>query len=250
MIFTEFFPVRAAVQLQLFRVFKPVYLLALLYLAGFFVRSLDRADGFGEAVIPVLGVMALLYGANYWREGTVLLLGAAFFLVRRRKPVPFPAWAGAVAAAALLLGLYAYAREGWDFSIAAAQPPHWQAVQTWAREKTEPGAVFIVPPTWSHEGFRLGSNRVIYGDWKDGTMAAWSPEFGIEWLRRMRRLGLNKPARLEEDFRARREKDFLEIASEPWAGKNPVYLVHFADGPTLGFTPVYRNSRYLVYRIR
>jgi len=249
MIFTEIIPLRLAVQLQLFRVYKVIYLLGLVLFSRAFVRMVEESDSPTSFLAAPLLSLGFLYGSNRWREGVFLLLILAVWLHFRARSGAFKNWAGSILAASLLLGVYAYDGEGWDFSINTAQPPHWQAVQNWAREHTGPQDIFVVPPTWAHEGFRLGSGRKIYGNWKDGTMANWDPDFGREWLRRMRRLGLNDPEEFEADFRRLSELDFLALAADLKPPGGAVYLVYFADGDTLGLPPVYRNPRYVVYRL-
>lgn len=250
--FTEIVPVRLAVHLQLFRAFKPLYCIALIFFAEFFVRAVDAAGGWRGVLLPVFAGMALLYGAFHWREAVVLLAALAGFArySRSRGAALSPGrWSAALCALAVLAGVRAWAEEGGDFKIGNAQRPQWLAVQRWAREATPQDAVFIVPPTWSHEGFRVESERAVYGDWKDGTLANWDPAFGAEWLRRMRSLGFSGEGSLEADFRRLGEIEFKAVARRLRAqGSGSVYLVGFADD-NLPFPLAYRNPAYVVYRL-
>ena len=87
-----------------------------------------------------------------------------------------------------VIGAGGYRRQGsW---LANAQESGWLEVQVWAKENTRSHDVFIVPPNRS--GFRVESERTIYGDWKDGTQMFFNPDFGFEWFRRMKALGYKK----------------------------------------------------------
>jgi hypothetical protein len=151
----------------------------------------------------------------------------------------------------LVLGAGAYARRGGFVGIGNAAAPRWLEVQTWARCNTDTGDQFIVPP--DHLGFRNRSERTIYGDWKDGTMAFWSPAFAREWLRRMKTLGLDEIRRRRherfEGFKRLQEADVMTIAAEMTKGGGRVFLVVTHQHPGLRFREAYRNPAYRVYQV-
>lgn len=67
-------------------------------------------------------------------------------------------------------------------------PDAWREAQAWARENTRPEQRFLcLPPL---ENFRTLSQRPEFGSWKDGTLANFSPEYVVEWRRRMELLGM------------------------------------------------------------
>jgi len=66
-----------------------------------------------------------------------------------------------------------------------AMDPNWQEAQEWARntKNTKVDALFLVPPQQSW--FRIGSQRAIVGDWRDGTQLYFSADFTPKWSERM-----------------------------------------------------------------
>src|SRR5439155_13320887 len=81
-------------------------------------------------------------------------------------------------------------RVAWGFSYDDAQEPAWLDVQRWARDHTGRADAFIVPPLLDGE-FRVESERTVYADVEDGGLMNGNPTYGIEWLRRMQRLGMD-----------------------------------------------------------
>lgn len=59
-------------------------------------------------------------------------------------------------------------------------------IETWARTQTAPDALFLTPTGMAN--FRIGSERSIVGDWRDGTQLYFSSAFGPEWITRLRDL--------------------------------------------------------------
>ena len=109
-----------------------------------------------------------------------------------------------------------------------------------------------MPP--GHDGFRVESERAIYGDWKDGTQAFFNVEVGREWMIRMQRLGYRSdmPVRgltgmevLDEAYRKLGHDELIDIADE--IGSSKVYVVDFAGATRWTEDPAYRNEEYAVY---
>ncbi|MBI4422263.1 MAG: hypothetical protein HY554_00960 [Elusimicrobia bacterium] len=203
----------------------------------------------GVAWIPVTALIqwhpgrSLIYlvpfAAAYCAKLCVDWLGGRFAAHRR---------AAALAATALVLAAgRAVEAEGppRPLRLASDQPAAWLYAQLWARSQTPRSALFIVPPSLG--GFRAGSERSVYAEWRDGTMSFWDPELGEEWLRRMRSLGLTSPETLWEDYLRLREPAFSAIAGAH-AGRAVFAVVPQGRHP-LSFPVAYRNEEFAVYRI-
>jgi hypothetical protein len=61
----------------------------------------------------------------------------------------------------------------------------WVAAQEWARSNTPAGSVFLTPDRAG--GFRIHSERPVVCEWRDGTQAYFSADFGKKWWRRRRK---------------------------------------------------------------
>ncbi len=266
--FTEMIPLTAVVQLQLFRSIFFLYVFAAVYL-GANLSAACRAEGsMGQLFFGLIAGLALLYNARAWAVAlaalALLALGAAAYRRQHGRAVRDGAFATAALILAAGLGLAAALFRG-GVSLENYPNEPWRDVQLWAQQHTGIRAGFIVPPLWETQGFRVFSERTIYGDWKDGTQMFFNPAFGREWFRRMQQLGYGsgriapgeKPARLDSllksGFLALREPDFTHIAAEMrQAGREalgPVYLVTFAEQRTIGFPEVYRNQRFRVFAV-
>ena len=125
-------------------------------------------------------------------------------------------------------------------------------MQDWARQSTDPAAVFIVPP--ESVGFRIGAERTSYGDWKDGTLGFFDPNFAREWMRRMRVLGFDSDrseigaSGVRQDFRALTMEAVSAIAGDGWDDPGPLYVVLRADAEPLPLPVSYENARFVVHR--
>ena len=58
----------------------------------------------------------------------------------------------------------------------------WADLKLWVRNNTEQRAVFLVPLTL--EDFRIGAQRRIWVDWKEGARVMWAPWTYAEWRER------------------------------------------------------------------
>jgi len=140
------------------------------------------------------------------------------------------------------------------FTIEVRQDKDWGAVQLWAKDNTDINDVFITPP--AIEGFRIQSERSIYGDWKDGQQAYFNPEFGYEWEKRMNALGMNNlykckenPHILEDNFRKLSMDRMDTIARDIRMNGHKVYLVTYADVALKNFSRMYQNTNFAVYLV-
>ncbi|MFC7554799.1 DUF6798 domain-containing protein [Pseudoroseomonas wenyumeiae] len=70
-----------------------------------------------------------------------------------------------------------------DLEGARPGTPEWLDMQQWARQNTPVEARFLLPP-WP-SGFRIGAQRSIWVDFKQGATAMWAPETYAEWRQRV-----------------------------------------------------------------
>jgi hypothetical protein len=146
-------------------------------------------------------------------------------------------------------------------SASVADPQRWKMfewslnhgdsfeLQTWARLNTSSDSVFLVPP--NEGGFRIGSLRSSWGEWKDGTSVYLDPEFAPTYLNRMNELGIheapmkpNTPNSMPGIYRRQSLEHLLMIARE----NHLQYIVQYADVP-YNATPVYSNPSFRVYAV-
>ncbi|HXH19990.1 MAG TPA: DUF6798 domain-containing protein, partial [Chitinophagales bacterium] len=133
------------------------------------------------------------------------------------------------------------------FSIKNAQEKNWLSVQMWAKQNTPLDAAFIVPPHL--EGFRVESERALYGEWKDGTQMFFDPLFGSEWMRRMKMVGYNEGKPLRESYNELKEDDFERVAREMKNGHSKIFAVVTSDAKRLAFPEIYSNNKFTVYEV-
>jgi hypothetical protein len=168
----------------------------------------------------------------------------AGFLARtneNRTKAVAPVCVAVVAAAGIICALQAP-----RFSIENAQLPLWIDAQRWARGNTARADRFITPPRL--EGFRIESERGIFADWKDGTLANFNPAYGRQWLARMALLGVRDKGSLEGALSRLADGDLIRITREMGPG-GAVYAVAAAADPARGFETVYRNQGFTIYRV-
>ncbi len=111
------------------------------------------------------------------------------------------------------------------------QIPEWQEVQQWARNNTSQQCVFLVP--FTSEGFRVYSQRPTTGEYKDGTLSFYSPDFAYLWKNRLDDL-YNWEKNDDKTLRELQEKyNFSFIISE----------TYFSDNLNL----IFKNNVYRIY---
>lgn len=253
-LFVEFLPVSMVVQLQLFRSSDFLLIFAVLYYANYVYHELFASAPLASKAAAVFLCVGLLYEAARWMNAVLAFAGLAIALVSYQKLVGRPLrpmyFAGSVFLTAILAaGLY---NPRLTFSIQNDADPQWLDVQTWARQHTAKSDKFIVPPTLL--GFRVGAERTIYGDWKDGTQMFFNPAFGTEWKSRMKSLGYRDDDGSDDAAWLRRfemlsESDFRDLAARTWGGDERVLLVMFDDRPSLTLPRLYDNGRFTIYEV-
>jgi hypothetical protein len=62
----------------------------------------------------------------------------------------------------------------------------WVAAQEWAKQNTPVGSVFLTPD--KPGGFRIHSERPVICEWRDGTQAYFSANFGKQWLETLKKI--------------------------------------------------------------
>lgn len=193
-IFSEIVPVAFVLNLQLLRSFVFFVYFVMVYFSNLVFKEIESGRGIVTPVaLVVLGVAAFYGGETYYGHfcavaiGVVVVLGF-YLIVRSKFGVSLPCFVFCLLVVVLVWSGYGYIVRENSFSIHNAQERSWLDVQRWAKSNTNVGDVFIVPPYT--EGFRVESERGIYGDWKDGTLMNFNPDFGREWFRRMRKIGL------------------------------------------------------------
>ncbi len=257
-IFTEIWPASFALELQFLRSWQFFVYLTIIYFSNYFVNQLEEGKKILPWLLLVIGSIAFFYNTSEKRltdyslfiyagfiGGFILLFLFLKFL--KRKELLLKGFIYFIVCFSLAVGGVAYAMQK-NFTIYNAQDKLWLDVQYWANKNTSSTAMFIVPP--SIEGFRVESERTIYADWKDGTLLNFNPQFGTEWLRRMKKLGYKKGDRdsLERGYMSLAEKDFIGIIKEQSLDKGPWYVVMYKERGDLNLPIVYQNGKFIVYR--
>jgi hypothetical protein len=248
-IFTEIYPLSVAIQFQFFRSFPFIAYIAFMYFANYFIKELAFTRNWAMLAFVALSFTGLFVGVHMAKSASAVLFILAslpaiyyFMHVRNRK-------AYAVIALLALLSIFAaagYFMRG-GFSIQNAHKTAWLNVQYWARENTRQHDAFIVPPHL--EGFRVESDRTIYGDWKDGTQMFFNPSFGFEWIRRMEKLGYKPGVELIDSYSQLNEAQFTSVAQEARYEDNKVYMIMMNDRAPLNFPVAFQNDEYVVYLV-
>jgi hypothetical protein len=247
---SELIPVGLPIQFQFFRSFRFLVYLGIIYLARIMVKGATQEHSVMHTLL-IMGLMIPLWFAM----DTIKFI--AFLLV---VATVFPAWrilqnkleaaqkmiSGSLFILLILFTSATLYLQGFKFEN--GQDPDWLEAQQWAKENTEESTAFIVPPNrW---GFRLESQRTIYGDWNDGTQNFFNAEFGSAWLQRMSTIGYaGDPDALGENYRKLPIAAFDKAASE--LSENPiVYAVLFADQKWSQSEVLWENSNYKIVKIK
>lgn len=146
--------------------------------------------------------------------------------------------------------------------VSVADPQTWKTfvwsrdrgdsfeLQTWARLNTPSDSVFLVPP--NEGGFRIGSLRSSWGEWKDGTGVYWDPEFAATYVDRMNELGIHEaptkpsgPESMPEIYRLQSFEHLVNIARE----NHLQYIVQYADVAYTNAIYIHSNNSFRVYAV-
>lgn len=122
-----------------------------------------------------LGGSALLVNLEPWQATRFAVLVVAIALPVRLR--------GRWRVAPLLLALLLSPERHEDGPLESRQ----RALAAWAAEHTAPSDLFILPPHLP-PAFRARAQRPVFGTWKDGGEAQFSPPLAREWARRMEAL--------------------------------------------------------------
>jgi hypothetical protein len=258
-VFTEILPLAVVIQFQLFRSSVFLNYHYYLFFSAFYFSRLSPGERISSIAAVALGLGALLYKGPGWPLQFAFLGGLGLLGMALR----IKGW-GRIKGPQLLMGMlilvYAIGLGGGfgpdRWSMENAQDPDWLDVQIWAREKTELGDAFIVPPGWM--GFRVESERTIYGDWKDGTQTFFNPDFGREWLRRMKLLGYTPDLRtkgledledLDQAYSRLGRPEILAVARDLGWDRRGVFVVRLKGSAELDFPLRHENGSFLVYEV-
>jgi hypothetical protein len=122
----------------------------------------------------------------------------------------------------------------WNPTIApTALLAAWRDVQQWAKASTSQDTKFLVPPF--PDGFRTFSERVSWGEWKDGDAV------GIPLMAEKHK---RNNMLLEQYYKEQSWEHLLTVAREHQIN----YVVQFAEVP-YGVPSVFRNKEFAVYRV-
>lgn len=254
-ILTEVKPLTIVVQFQLFRSFPFLFYFALIYYVNFIYTESKNKSGILLSILVVILFAQIFYNDVTDKSpkkylGFLVVLSGVFpglLLIQSAKRKISEYYIPAMALLVFITGIGGYMARGKPLTLSNGDGnKEWLAVQRWAKANTSRDAVFIVPP--KQEGFRVESERAIYGDWKDGTQMFFNPAFGTEWFRRMHMLGYEKGANIEERFKTLNETDFKKIADELKPSYQAIYLVT-PPGKELSFSKKYHNGRFTIYGI-
>jgi hypothetical protein len=249
-VLTEWYPVSIVVQFQLFRSYKFLVYFYAIYLANYLYREQNTPAGLARKTL-----LSVLFIAPYLQEslsviaGLVLLLGSALLgisYLQSRNPQRLRWLLPAQVTFIALLGLYGSINSV-PFSVRNAQDPEWLQAQRWARQHTVADAAFIVPPYL--EGFRVESERSVYGEWKDGTQMFFNPQFGTEWIRRMEMLGYHPSTPLQDAYAGLEMPQLRQVSDELSGAFSTVYVVMPSQRILTGIPEVYRNEAFTIYEM-
>jgi hypothetical protein len=265
-VFTEFIPITIVIQLQLFRSSYWLFCLTIIYFSNYFYLQIGSSRNIVDRLLVPLLQFGVLYQARGWVYAFIALL--VYFLyvhvIIKWFEAQNPLFLRSRVTVLLLMVIFLsngalLMRKG--ISIQNAQETKWLEVQKWARQNTDVKDIFIVPPLLATEGFRIESERTIYGDWKDGTQMFFNPSFGYTWFRRIQSLGYDfnkfedngvekREEMIKKAFINLDDKSFVMIANSITSDKQKAFLVMFRERHILEFPVRYANDRFVVYEIR
>lgn len=259
-IFTEFKPLAIAMVLQFLRGFQFITYFAIIYFSNFLIKKLEGEFSIQERLLAIFCLIAFFYDTRDWNVA-FFSLGAFFSVILfyflaeniarllfKRLTLSANQFVYVMVGLAIFLGAAAgVVQKG--FTIKNVQSKDWLDVQYWAKYHTGIKDIFIVPS--NSDGFRVESQRSIYADWKDGTLMNFNPQFGFDWLERMKNLGYVPGEDLRTGFDNLSEPNFIKIAQEMKGtdSSRDIFLVNNKDGKNLNFPLLYQNASYKIYKV-
>lgn len=254
-LFSEVWPIGLDFVVQPLRAFVFLEYFAALYVAHFVFRGIESATRVAGTVFPAAAALAMAEGVDRIAIPLTVFLVAAVAISWLRLLRPdrvLRRFAAAMAGLAVLAAGAAYAtdrlQKDQTFSIRNDQEYSWLDVERWARAHTDRRDVFVVPPEAADE-FRVEGERGVYADWEDGGLMNGDPAFGIEWMRRMKRLGFDVEHRDVLDFCGLEPDRLGGIADEMRGEGTRVFMVSPCGENTPAFPMRYSNGVYSVVEI-
>ena len=246
-IFSEIFPLAIVINLTLFmRVFVVFVMLVFVYISNSTVNILGKKGSRRNTLIVAVLLLLMFVHVKYAKIVFPLFAGVmiCYALIARKKGnADTSIFFALLLTAMTITGVYGFEKDK-GFSILNAQSKEWLETQKWAKENTPDTALFVVPPM--ETGFRVESERSIYGEWKDGAYAVYNPAFGSEWMRRMKNLGFEG----RERFRSLAENDYEIIKSEYKDKTTGIFALRKTNEPGVKFSRVFSNKEYAIYKIK
>lgn len=247
-VFTTLIPLTIVINLELYRSSVFLGYLMIIYFANYLFNSLVS-----KRLIDRLWILCLLMLLVFNDRSFVLLLflsGAIFIYgsMEIKKPLTQKILIGVMICFAFFFGMMRAAPSETFFSIDNAQPKQWLDMQKWARDNTDIADTFIVSTEMT--GFRVESERTIYGDWKDGGQLFFNPSFGYKWLKRMKKLGFAMGRPLELGFALLREQDFVNIANKAVIPGHHVFLITHTENMPMRLPIYYKNRKFVAYLVK
>ncbi|MBO1075473.1 DUF6798 domain-containing protein [Roseomonas marmotae] len=184
---------RFILNLHLIRADSLLIMLSGAYVAAATARLAQPAWNW-RGIAALLSLAGLLSGL--WALSAVALANA--WLAGARAAAPgapagraIPALCLALLAAAAILNGAALRKElaadaiprEADLEGMMPRAPEWLEMQLWARQNTPAEARFLVP-SWP-SGFRIGAQRSVWVDFKQGATAMWAPDTYAGWRQRV-----------------------------------------------------------------
>lgn len=110
----------------------------------------------------------------------------------------------------------------------------WFSLQEWVKQNTPLTSTFLIPPNLA--GFRNFSERGIVTDVKDGGLIFYSPEYAKVWQQRINDI---------KNYDQLNQQQFIDLNQK----YNFQYIIVEVDHQQLTFPLVYKNKKFLIYKI-
>ncbi|MFH1788872.1 MAG: DUF6798 domain-containing protein [Candidatus Altiarchaeota archaeon] len=248
-VFNELIPLTISFSLTTFRAFRFLQYFTVIYFSNHLVRELEENRGMLMKLVSiVLGVWLffgprIVYQEYVASAAAVLLLAGLLAYKTSSGRIIRVDESHVICAATLVLTVFVAVNGLNTVALGNIQEEQWLNVQYWALEHTDKQDTFLTPPL--KEGFRVESERPIYGDFMDGTLLHFNPDYGFEWEKRMNTINCI-PAQWQDcnDNYNRLTEAEIKALSEEYGIR---YVV--TERKDLTLPKAYENSKYTVYRL-
>lgn len=180
------------------------------------------------SVIPLTPIITLQLGRMWWFSIAFSLLYTAFFCAYLWQQYGFSLKHLIIS---IIIGFLVILAVKYK-SFITLPSQDWVDAQLWSRTHTNSSCTFLID--FYSQGFRVFSQRSIVGEYKDGTLSFYSPEFAYKWDRKRQYFNTKEYAGYVKDIN-------LIRANYPFS------LVVLRNGITSTLTSVYRNETYTIY---